>query len=112
MTLREREKLAAADIIAAGGSLSPPGDGAIGNPLRDQWGVYAGSHGGHAKTLKGAMRACLRCCNIGRWWHVGPYDPKTGNAALGPKMEVLFARVSRKHLGGWKKMVYHARNEP
>ena len=55
------------------------------------------------------MRACLRCCNIGRFWKMG-YDEKSGKC-LGPKMETLFADVSRKHLGGWRKMVYLKRND-
>ncbi len=112
MKRTEREKLAVADLIAAGiMEPSPPGNGALGNPLREQWGVYAGSHGGHAKTLKGAMRACLRCCNIGRFWKIGPLDKKGHVVKGSPKLEAIFARVARRHLGGWRKMVYLKRND-
>lgn len=72
--------------------ISPPGNGLLESGLKFHWGVCTGSHGGYGKTLKGAMRKCLRFCGIGNWWHVGRGE--------GELMLTLFKRVARKHLGG------------
>lgn len=92
-TLRPNEVAAAELLEAAGIMISCPGDGIPESGLYDNWGVCVGSHGGYAKTLKAAMRRCLRCCGLGAWWRVAPPE----NNEL---LRVLFRRVAAKHLGG------------
>lgn len=36
-----------------------------------QFHVYMGSHGASAGTLVAAMRRCLQCCAIGKYWMLG-----------------------------------------
>ena|ERR1700683_2343579 len=93
-TNREIAEAAAAEKLRmAGIMLSEPSDTCPNLDLRGHWGVYAGSHGGHAKTLKTAMHRCLKCCDIGAWWRI--------DCGKGERMEVLFRRVAKKYLGGW-----------
>ena len=71
-TLRAREEAAAEVLAARGVMISMPKEGNPQSDVYDCWGVCVGSHGGYAKTLKGAMQRCLRCCGIGAWWCVQP----------------------------------------
>lgn len=64
------EVAAAADLERRGVMTSPPGEGHPENPEAWLWGVYVGSHGGNGRTLVKAMRGCLMCCGLGRWWRV------------------------------------------
>ena len=68
--LRDREARAATYLASCGVMISWPGEGIEDSGLKWHWGVHVGSHGGYGKTLRGAMGACLRCCGLGRWWHV------------------------------------------
>lgn len=73
--LRERE-IKAAEVLATHYIMvSRPGEGHPQSDVFDCWGVCVGSHGGYGKTLADAMRQCLRCCGIGKWWQVSPEDP-------------------------------------
>jgi len=103
LTLKANEVKAAEILEAAGVMISCPGDGIAASGLLDSWGVCVGSHGGHAKTLKGAMRRCLRCCGLGNWWHLGPLKD---NGHIDKTKSVLlrdvFERVAAEHLGSLK----------
>lgn len=87
LTRREREDAAALVLEARGVMISRPQEGHPQSDLFDCWGVCAGSHGGYAKTLRGAMQRCLRCCGIGAWWRVGPPEDTE-------LLSALFDRVS------------------
>lgn len=73
-TLRAREDAAALALKARGVTVSRPMEGNPKSDVYDCWGVCVGSHGGYAKTLRGAMQRCLNCCGIGSWWAVAPPD--------------------------------------
>lgn len=94
ITLKPHELKAAEILEAAGVMISCPGDGIAESGLLDSWGACVGSHGGHAKTLKAAMRRCLRCCGLGHWWRV--------EYGKGELLRDLFERVAAEHLGGLK----------
>jgi hypothetical protein len=68
--------------------LSPPREY---RPDDNKWGVYVGSHGGEGTTLLKAMRACLMCCGLGKWWRI--------DYGHGELLHVVFDRVAREHLG-------------
>ncbi len=53
--------------------------------------VYVGSHGGHGERLIEAMRRCVSCCGIGKFWRV-VYDQ-------GPLLRDVFDRIAKEHLG-------------
>lgn len=91
MSLREREEAAAAELVHQA-MISRPGEGHPKNELFMSWGVCVGSHGGYAKTLKGAMRRCLKCCDLGTYWRT--------DYGKGELLRVFFRRVAKKHLGG------------
>lgn len=84
------EDAAAERLVKAGYGISRPGDGAPGNPLKECWGVFSGSHGGFAPRLVDAMRDCMACCGIGRWWKLD-----------GVSMQRTFGAIAREHLG-WR----------
>jgi hypothetical protein len=53
----------------------------------DQWFVGLGSHGGSAPTIRKALKRCLRCCNIGKYWHLdyssnGPFAKDVAESIL------------------------------
>lgn len=92
MTLRDREKAAASELEALDVMVSRPGEGSPESDLFNQWGICVGSHGGYAKTLKAAMRRCLKCCDIGKFWRT--------QYGKGELLSIFFKRVAKKHLGG------------
>lgn len=92
MRLREKEDRAGIVLEQAGVMISRPGEGHPQSDLLDCWGVCVGSHGGYAKTLAGAMRRCLKCCGIGKWWRINPPEDNM-------RLEAVFKRVSKKYLG-------------
>lgn len=83
--LADREKVAADRLIAAGVMVDPPFVGHPRSDVYDCWSVCVGSHGGHAKRLAAAMRRCLKCCGIGKWWQA--------DHGKGELLRDLFARV-------------------
>ncbi len=87
------DETAAADMEANHIMISRPGDGFEESGLKQHWGVCVGSHGGHAKTLRVAMKRCLTCCGIGRFWK--------RDFGKGPFLRDYFKDVAIKHLGGW-----------
>src|SRR5260221_3001589 len=91
MKLRDKEDRAAEALEGAGLMISRPGEGIPESGFQDHWGVCTGSHGGHAKTLAGAMRRCLKCCGIGEWWKL--------DYGEGELMADVFDRISAKYLG-------------
>ncbi len=84
------ERAAAAEMAANHIMISYPEDGHL--DWRGWWGVCVGSHGGHATTLKVAMRRCLKCCGIGKSW--------TRDYGEGPLLRDYFAEIADKYLDG------------
>lgn len=68
-----------------------PGEGHPLSECFNQWGVYMGSHGGHGDRLIEAMRRCVACCGIGKYWRM--------DYGKGPLMRDVFDRISRQYLG-------------
>lgn len=56
--------------------------------------VGAGSHGGAAHSLRKAMKKCMACCEIYKFW-------KT-NHGEGEHAATMFQRLCNQHLGGTK----------
>lgn len=88
ITLKEREIAVAKQLVDAGIMCDAPGTGHPQSDVFNCWSVCVGSHGGHAKRIDAAMRRCLKCCGIGRWWQVSPPE----NTEL---LHGLFTRVLR-----------------
>lgn len=59
------------------------------------WFCGAGSHGGSAPSLRKAMKKCLACCKLGKWW-------KIDHGISDMLAEDLFRDVAARHFGAWK----------
>jgi hypothetical protein len=85
------EQRCAEALESAGVMMSSPGEGHPESDLFNSWGVCVGSHGGYDERLIVAMRKCLKCCGIGKWWGIDGYGTEL--------LRDVFDRLAKEHLG-------------
>lgn len=61
---------------------------------KERFFVGAGSHGGAARSLRKAMKKCMACCEIYKFWR--------NDFGEGEHSSTFFQRLMNQHLGGLK----------